>query len=225
MNMSAPSGTEWRRCRCPIPSAGRGAGRNCRRRWTGCCSRARNRMSRPRFMAAAQRAAFLTRNATPQRCRCCGRPLPRPNRYLCICRGFQELNVALGGTLHQHLQEIPGRLDHRENPDVTPDEAYAPAHAVRFTPGGLLARATRRQGARVNSLHAQGVDRLAPGLTVEAEAPDGQIEAVSGAARVSCLVCSGIRNGAGPRTRSAGRFSGLFRPLLVVDFMVNKYLR
>jgi len=99
---------------------------------------------------------------------------------LCICRGFQELNVALGGTLHQKLQEIPGRLDHREKPDVTPDEAYAPAHPVRFAPGGLLVRATGQAGAMVNSLHAQGVDRLAPGLTVEAVAPDGQIEAVTG---------------------------------------------
>ena len=99
---------------------------------------------------------------------------------LCICRGFQELNVALGGTLHQTLQEIPGRLDHREKPDVTPDEAYAPVHDVRFTPGGLLAVATGLDGARVNSLHSQGIDRLAPGLAVEAVAPDGQIEAVSG---------------------------------------------
>ena len=99
---------------------------------------------------------------------------------LCICRGFQELNVALGGTLHQHLHELPGRLDHREKPDVTPDEAYAPAHAVQFTPRGVLAQLTAREGAMVNSLHAQGVDRLAVGLTVEATAKDGQIEAVSG---------------------------------------------
>ena len=99
---------------------------------------------------------------------------------LCICRGFQELNVALGGTLHQKLQEIPGRLDHRERPDVKPDEAYAPAHDVRFVPGGLLAAMTGVEGAKVNSLHSQGIDRLAPGLIIEAIAPDGQIEAVAG---------------------------------------------
>jgi putative glutamine amidotransferase len=99
---------------------------------------------------------------------------------LCICRGFQELNVALGGTLHQHLQELPGRLDHREKPGLSPDQAYAPVHAVRFTPGGLLARLTGAKEAMVNSLHEQGVDRLAIGLAIEATAQDGQIEAVSG---------------------------------------------
>jgi putative glutamine amidotransferase len=99
---------------------------------------------------------------------------------LCICRGVQELNVALGGTLHQRLQEIPGRLDHRGPKGVPPDEEYAAAHAVGFTAGGVLARLTGVEEAMVNSLHSQGIDRLAPGLAIEARAPDGQIEAVSG---------------------------------------------
>jgi putative glutamine amidotransferase len=98
---------------------------------------------------------------------------------LAICRGFQELNVALGGTLHQQVHEIAGRLDHREPPDVPREEEYAPAHAVRIMPGGLLARLCGQEQALVNSLHHQGVDRLAPPLTVDAVAPDGQIEAVS----------------------------------------------
>lgn len=98
---------------------------------------------------------------------------------LAICRGFQELNVALGGTLHQHVHEIAGRLDHREPQDVPREQEYAPAHAIRITPGGLLARLSVLQDAMVNSLHHQGVDRLAPPLAVEALAPDGQIEAVS----------------------------------------------
>lgn len=98
---------------------------------------------------------------------------------LAICRGFQELNVALGGTLHQHVHEIPGRLDHREPQDVSREQEYAPAHAIRITPGGMLARLSGLQDAMVNSLHHQGVDRLAPPLAVEADAPDGQIEAVS----------------------------------------------
>ena len=98
---------------------------------------------------------------------------------LAICRGFQELNVAMGGTLHQHVHEIPGRLDHREPQNASRDQEYAPAHAVRLAPGGLLARLSGLEEAMVNSLHHQGVDRLAPGLEVEATAPDGQIEAVS----------------------------------------------
>lgn len=99
---------------------------------------------------------------------------------LAICRGFQELNVALGGSLHQHVHEIPGRLDHREPQDAaTRDIEYAPAHAVVLTRGGVLARLSGLSQAMVNSLHHQGVDRLAESLSVEALAPDGQIEAVS----------------------------------------------
>ena len=102
-----------------------------------------------------------------------GKPL------LAICRGFQELNVALGGSLHQYVHEIPGRLDHREPRDVSRDIEYGPAHSVAVMPGGLLAQLSGMTGAMVNSLHHQGVDRLAPGLKAEAQAPDGQIEAVS----------------------------------------------
>jgi putative glutamine amidotransferase len=98
---------------------------------------------------------------------------------LAICRGFQELNVALGGSLHQHLHEIPGRLDHREPAHAARDVEYAPAHAIVLAPGGLLARLSGLTRAMVNSLHHQGVDRLAPGLNAEAHAPDGQIEALS----------------------------------------------
>jgi putative glutamine amidotransferase len=98
---------------------------------------------------------------------------------LAICRGFQELNVALGGSLHQHVHEIPGRLDHREPRDVPLEVEYGPAHAIAITRGGLLARLSGLAEAMVNSLHHQGVDRLAPDLKIEAQAPDGQIEAVS----------------------------------------------
>ena len=97
---------------------------------------------------------------------------------LAICRGIQELNVALGGTLHQRVHEVPGRLDHRApKGDVAVRYAHA-AHAVRLTPGGALERLARASELTVNSLHAQGIDRLAEGLSVEATAPDGQIEAV-----------------------------------------------
>jgi putative glutamine amidotransferase len=93
-----------------------------------------------------------------------------------ICRGFQEINVALGGTLHQLVHQVPGLDDHRE-PSGTLAEQYAPQHTVEFTPGGLLHSFSGMDGARVNSLHWQGVDMLAPPLAVEATAPDGLVEA------------------------------------------------
>ena len=98
---------------------------------------------------------------------------------LCICRGFQELNVALGGTLHQHIQELPGRNDHRSRDGDPLDVQYGPAHPVQVRDGGLLAKMTPDKTFSVNSLHSQGIDRLAPGLRAEAVSPDGQIEAVS----------------------------------------------
>lgn len=97
---------------------------------------------------------------------------------LAICRGFQELNVALGGSLHQHLQEVPGRFDHRRRQDTDDrDEHYAPRHRVTLTPGGYLAGLLGKSETIVNSLHGQGVDRLSPRLIVEAVAEDGTVEA------------------------------------------------
>jgi putative glutamine amidotransferase len=98
---------------------------------------------------------------------------------LAICRGIQELNVALGGTLHEHVHEVPGRLDHRAPNEEALDRRYAhDRHPVRLAPAGLLARLAGVEEVVVNSLHGQGVNDLAPGLAVEATAPDGQIEAV-----------------------------------------------
>jgi putative glutamine amidotransferase len=94
-----------------------------------------------------------------------------------VCRGFQEINVALGGTLHQAVHAQPGLADHREDPELDLAGQYGPAHDVAFTPGGLLHLASGVDHARVNSLHWQGVDRLAPALVPEAVAPDGLIEA------------------------------------------------
>jgi putative glutamine amidotransferase len=98
---------------------------------------------------------------------------------LCLCRGFQELNVAMGGTLHQHVQELEGRVDHRENLEAPLDTQYGPAHEVCVIEGGLLARIVRERRFHVNSLHSQGVDRLAPPLHADAVAPDETVEAVS----------------------------------------------
>lgn len=98
---------------------------------------------------------------------------------LALCRGLQEVNVALGGTLHQKVQDVPGRADHRADDTRTFAEQYAPAHPVDLVPGGTLTDlADGAARLEVNSLHSQGIDRLAPGLTVEATAPDGTIEAV-----------------------------------------------
>ena len=101
---------------------------------------------------------------------------------LAICRGIQELNVALGGTLHAKVHEVPGRHDHRAPDDQPQDVQYGPSHAVRLAPDGALATLFGARETTVNSLHWQGVDRVAPGLVVEAEAPDGQVEAVRVAA-------------------------------------------
>lgn len=95
-----------------------------------------------------------------------------------VCRGLQELNVALGGTLFRAVHDQPGRMDHREVKSLPRAERYGPAHGVMLTPDGLLHRLVDKADIRVNSLHGQGIDRLAKGLVVEARAPDGQIEAV-----------------------------------------------
>jgi putative glutamine amidotransferase len=97
---------------------------------------------------------------------------------LAVCRGLQEFNVAFGGTLEPAVHLQPGRLDHREGDHSRPIERwYDDAHEIALVPGGLLARLAGTTSLAVNSLHHQGIDRLAPGLRVEATAPDGLIEA------------------------------------------------
>jgi putative glutamine amidotransferase len=103
---------------------------------------------------------------------------------LAICRGMQELNVALGGSLDQRIQDLPGRMDHSTPSDQpVPRVRTGKAHAVRIESAGALAAAITAESRRaariaVNSLHNQGVQRLAPRLVAEAWAPDGTIEAV-----------------------------------------------
>jgi putative glutamine amidotransferase len=98
---------------------------------------------------------------------------------IAICRGFQEMNVALGGSLHQAVQQVAGKMDHRERPDLGMDEQYGDAHKVRVCAGGLLDSIWGVPEIPVNSLHGQGVNELAPGLRVEALAEDGLVEAFS----------------------------------------------
>ena len=96
---------------------------------------------------------------------------------LAVCRGFQEMNVVLGGTLHQHVHEQPGYQDHRENKDDPLSTQYGPAHEVHLVEGGLLRDLAGKDTVSVNSVHSQGAARLAKGVTVEAVAEDGLIEA------------------------------------------------
>ena len=96
-----------------------------------------------------------------------------------ICRGTQETNVALGGSLHQAVQEVSSFKDHRADDSAAVEVQYAASHSVEVEPGGLLARVLDRSRFHVNSLHGQAVNRLAPGLVVEARSPDGVIEAFS----------------------------------------------
>ena len=98
-----------------------------------------------------------------------------------ICRGFQEMNVALGGSLHQNVHDVQPFMDHRhdDEPGQPLDAWYAPAHDLHVQAGGVLANLGLPQQIQVNSIHAQGVERLAPGLRVEALAPDGLVEAIS----------------------------------------------
>ncbi len=98
---------------------------------------------------------------------------------LAICRGFQELNVALGGSLDQRIQDLPGRMDHSTPSDQAfPRVRTGKAHSIRLTPGTAIAQLAGRTEIPVNSLHNQGISRLAPRLVAEGWAPDGTIEAV-----------------------------------------------
>ncbi len=102
-----------------------------------------------------------------------------------ICRGLQEVNVALGGSLHQAVQVQPGHMDHRSDESLPVEQEYGLAHEATIQPGGVLDAVLHgldvRNGdqIRINSLHGQGVKQLAPGLRVEARAPDGIVEAFS----------------------------------------------
>lgn len=117
------------------------------------------------------------------------RVLARGLPLLAICRGAQETNVALGGTLHQAVHAVGGFADHRADERKNVEVQYGPAHAVQVLPGGWLERIGLGAGFRVNSVHGQGLDRLAPGLRVEATAPDGLVEAFSVEAASAFTLC------------------------------------
>jgi len=96
-----------------------------------------------------------------------------------ICRGFQEMNVAYGGSLHQHVQELDGYNDHRENKTDAIEIQYGHSHSITLTNDGLLQQLYGKSEARVNSLHGQGINQVAKGLRVEAISEDGLVEAIT----------------------------------------------
>lgn len=95
-----------------------------------------------------------------------------------ICRGFQEFNVAYGGTLHPEIRDLPGRMNHRMDPDGTIDEKFGRTHPITLTPGGRFARIFGAEEVAVNTLHGQGILDAAPRLVIEGYAPDGTPEAL-----------------------------------------------
>lgn len=106
-----------------------------------------------------------------------------------ICRGAQEANVALGGSLHQAVQEVGPYADHRAPVGQPADVQYGPAHEVQVLAGGVMAGLVPAPRFTVNSVHGQAVSRLAPGLRVEARAPDGLVEAFSVIDAVGFTLC------------------------------------
>ena len=115
--------------------------------------------------------------------------LARGLPLLAICRGLQETNVALGGSLHQAMHEVPGHHPHTTPKHLAPEVRYAPAHSAQVVAGGVLDSIIGHRAIEVNSVHGQGVKRLADGLRVEAVAPDGVIEAFSSPASPGFNLC------------------------------------
>lgn len=117
------------------------------------------------------------------------RVLERGIPMFAICRGFQEVNVALGGSLHQAVQDLAGHHDHRAANGTSAEVQYGLAHDIDVVHGGRLEGLLGAARIRVNSVHGQGVNRLAPGLCVEARAPDGLVEAFTVARATGFNLC------------------------------------
>lgn len=127
-----------------------------------------------------------------------------------VCRGIQEMNVALGGSLHQYMHEQPNHFDHRRPREKTMEVQLGPRQRITLTPGGILqGLANGARQVMVNTLHAQGIDRLAGPLVVEAVADDGMIEAVRVADSPTFSV--GVQWHAEYRTEEHDLYRALFR--------------
>ena len=102
----------------------------------------------------------------------------RGQPFFGVCRGFQEVNVAMGGTLHPEIRELPGRMNHRMPPDGTLEEKFALRHCVRFVEGGVFHRLLGAREVMTNTLHGQGICQPGSRIVVEGHAEDGTPEAV-----------------------------------------------
>ena len=102
----------------------------------------------------------------------------RGQPFMGICRGFQEVNVAMGGTLYPEIRDLPGRMNHRMPPDGTIEEKFALRHVVRFTKGGVFAGLMGADEVMTNTLHGQGISKPGSRVVIDGLAPDGTPEAI-----------------------------------------------
>ena len=102
----------------------------------------------------------------------------RGQPFLGICRGFQEVNVAMGGTLYPEIRDLPGRMNHRMPPDGTLEEKFALRHTVSFAKGGVFHRLMGAQEVMTNTLHGQGIKTKGARIVIDGYAPDGTPEAI-----------------------------------------------
>lgn len=102
----------------------------------------------------------------------------RGQPFLGICRGFQEVNVAMGGSLYPEIRDLPGRMNHRMPPDGSIEEKFALRHTVRFTTGGVFHQLVGAPEVMTNTLHGQGVNRPGQHIVIDGYAPDGTPEAL-----------------------------------------------
>lgn len=102
----------------------------------------------------------------------------RGQPFLGICRGFQEVNVAMGGSLYPEIRDLPGRMNHRMPPNGTLEEKFALRHRVRLLEGGAFQKLFGAPEVMTNTLHGQGIKRPGERIVVEGWAPDGTPEAI-----------------------------------------------
>jgi putative glutamine amidotransferase len=102
----------------------------------------------------------------------------RGQPFFGVCRGFQEVNVAMGGTLYPEIRELPGRMNHRMPPEGSLDEKFELRHKVRFSEGGVFHRLMGTQEVMTNTLHGQGIKTTGERVVIDGHAPDGTPEAI-----------------------------------------------
>ncbi len=102
----------------------------------------------------------------------------RGQPYFGVCRGFQEVNVAFGGTLHPEIRDLPGRMNHRMPPEGTWEEISELRQRVTFSQDGVFHRLMGKRQVMTNTLHGQGVEEAGEGIVIDGVADDGTPEAL-----------------------------------------------